>query len=356
MTEVQGGSNGNWTGIGYTEIPYLKGQRIAVEFTGASVNDCYEFTGQSGKIQSAYDPSWGGIADIDQGIKAVEDAARQLFERFDSYKSRSSEIEALIKNTPVNTDTLRAKAALAKGDIEAFINNVPGLTDAERAALLDEYNTLNNTLFAAGPGSNAYAEYLNQKQAFDKKLDELKASVFDVFDIINLIVKYTDRKEAQGYTKGNYWGMFSAGLIHEVFSTVDAKGISKALVDYMIQQAKKNYNYFRDCGIFGVTGDLDHVNECFQRFIYENPVFEIVGVTTKQLSEFAGLVYDNDGYARGELTGFILTSFASAAKEIRIAARAVAGKSIGGIALTRTAVRDAVSKGCISNCRRVCVA
>lgn len=55
VTEVIGGGNGTFTGLGYTEIPYLKGQRIAVEFKNASVNDCYEYTG-GGTVQSAYDP------------------------------------------------------------------------------------------------------------------------------------------------------------------------------------------------------------------------------------------------------------------------------------------------------------
>jgi len=86
VTEVQGGSNGNWTGIGYTEIPYLKGQRIAVEFTGASVNDCYEFTGQSGKIQSAYDPSWGGVTSIDNPLDQVRSLMQQLSDLLNNYK------------------------------------------------------------------------------------------------------------------------------------------------------------------------------------------------------------------------------------------------------------------------------
>ncbi|RYC68214.1 TNT domain-containing protein [Spirosoma sordidisoli] len=338
---VSGGSSG-WTGTGYTEIPYLKNTRLAVELKGAIVNDCYELVG--GTIVSAYDPNWGGLQDADNGIKQVQETVRTLLETFDSYKSRSSEIEGLIKSPQINSDTLRAKAALAKNDIVAFIDNVPGLTDNERTALKAEYDELNNTLLAASPGSNAYAEYLNRKQAFDQRLEDLKATVYDVFDIINLIVKYTERDEALRYTKNNYWGMFSAGLVHEIFSTVDAKSISKALLDFIVQRVKKDYNYFRDCGIFGVTGDLDRVNECFERFIYESPVFEIAGITIKQLSEFAGLVYDNDAYARGELTGFILTCLASSAKEVRMAASAVAERRLSGTLFSRTAVREAIDK------------
>ena len=57
VTEVLSGGNGTFTGVGYTEIPYLKNTKIAVEFKNASVNDCYEYTG-GGTVQSAYDPSW----------------------------------------------------------------------------------------------------------------------------------------------------------------------------------------------------------------------------------------------------------------------------------------------------------
>ena len=77
VTEVQGGSNGNWTGIGYTEIPYLADTKIAVEFKGASINDCYEYTG-GGTVQSAYDPSWGNVINLDRSVQPILAEIRSL--------------------------------------------------------------------------------------------------------------------------------------------------------------------------------------------------------------------------------------------------------------------------------------
>ncbi|CCH54677.1 hypothetical protein BN8_03873 [Fibrisoma limi BUZ 3] len=135
VTEVQSGGNGIWTGIGYTEIPYLKGQRIAVEFTGASVNECYEFTGQSGKIQSAYDPSWGGITDIDAAIAQIQDKATHLIGLYavytgtvgqkDTIRTVNAELcAAIASNTqlsPTEKDRLLAKCQAYQANAETFL-------------------------------------------------------------------------------------------------------------------------------------------------------------------------------------------------------------------------------------------
>ena len=73
VTEVLSEGNGIFTGIGYTQIPYLKSDKIAVEFKNASVNDCYEYTG-GGTVQSAYDPSYfSDGASVDEGIKKANE-------------------------------------------------------------------------------------------------------------------------------------------------------------------------------------------------------------------------------------------------------------------------------------------
>ncbi|MCK8494596.1 hypothetical protein M0L20_22195 [Spirosoma sp. RP8] len=64
VTEILGGGSSGWTGKGYTQIPYLGDTKIAVNFTNAVVNDCYEFTG-AGTVQSAYDPNWKSVTSLD---------------------------------------------------------------------------------------------------------------------------------------------------------------------------------------------------------------------------------------------------------------------------------------------------
>ncbi|MGM9507895.1 hypothetical protein ACS5NO_09215 [Larkinella sp. GY13] len=64
VTEVRGGGSEGWNGVGYTEIPYLQGSKIAIELTGVVVNDCYELVG--GTAVSAYDPGWTEVKPIDK--------------------------------------------------------------------------------------------------------------------------------------------------------------------------------------------------------------------------------------------------------------------------------------------------
>ncbi|RYC68216.1 hypothetical protein [Spirosoma sordidisoli] len=89
---VSGGSSG-WTGTGYTEIPYLKNTRLAVELKGALVNDCYELVG--GTIVSAYDPNWGGLTDLTGTVNLLKDAVTQLVDLYANYTGTQAERDKL---------------------------------------------------------------------------------------------------------------------------------------------------------------------------------------------------------------------------------------------------------------------
>ncbi|QHV98792.1 hypothetical protein [Spirosoma endbachense] len=69
VTEILSGGSSGWTGRGYTQIPYLGDTQIAVDFTNATVNDCYEYTG-GGTIQSAFDASWRNVVNVDTALNA----------------------------------------------------------------------------------------------------------------------------------------------------------------------------------------------------------------------------------------------------------------------------------------------
>ncbi|RCR70254.1 hypothetical protein DUE52_07775 [Larkinella punicea] len=76
VTEVRGGGSEGWNGVGYTEIPYLQGSRIAIELTGVVVNDCYELVG--GMAVSAYDPKWTEVKPIDEVVTNAVTAIKDL--------------------------------------------------------------------------------------------------------------------------------------------------------------------------------------------------------------------------------------------------------------------------------------
>jgi Pretoxin HINT domain/Fibronectin type III domain len=62
VTEVTG-SNGNFSGKGYTSVPWLAGVKVGVEFTSITVNSDHKLT--AGVIKTTYDPQWNGIFDVD---------------------------------------------------------------------------------------------------------------------------------------------------------------------------------------------------------------------------------------------------------------------------------------------------
>ena len=62
LTKVAGG-NGNFTGEGWVKIPWMGSTKIKVTFANIGVNTEKKLT--SGFLQTAYDPNWGNIANID---------------------------------------------------------------------------------------------------------------------------------------------------------------------------------------------------------------------------------------------------------------------------------------------------
>jgi hypothetical protein len=76
VTEVAGGGSEGWNGIGYTEIPYLQGSKIAIELKGVVVNECYELVG--GTAVSAYDPNWAAVKPIDKVVTNAVTAIKDL--------------------------------------------------------------------------------------------------------------------------------------------------------------------------------------------------------------------------------------------------------------------------------------
>ena len=62
LTKVAGG-NGNFTGEGWVKIPWMGSTKIKVTFTNIGVNTEKKLT--SGFLQTAYDPNWGNILNVD---------------------------------------------------------------------------------------------------------------------------------------------------------------------------------------------------------------------------------------------------------------------------------------------------
>ncbi len=65
------GGDGYFTGWGYITVPYLADTRIKIGFNNIKINNDYQLI--DGILVTAYDPSWGGLDDIQDEIDAVGD-------------------------------------------------------------------------------------------------------------------------------------------------------------------------------------------------------------------------------------------------------------------------------------------
>ncbi|MEW7279189.1 EndoU domain-containing protein [Aquimarina sp. 2201CG1-2-11] len=90
------GSDGYFTGWGYITVPYLADTRIKIGFENIKVNTDYELV--DGILVTDYDPSWGGLDDIQDEIDAVI-AIGEWIETFDDA------IVTLINNIKEGIDT-----------------------------------------------------------------------------------------------------------------------------------------------------------------------------------------------------------------------------------------------------------
>jgi hypothetical protein len=142
VTEVLSGGPDGWNGVGYTEIPYLKNTRIAIDLKGVVVNGCYELVG--GTAQSAYDPNWGGVTSVDSTINNFEELlrntivdARYLANNYDDSKQQKEKANDLINqisylrqqvNNSSLTDAEKQQAIAALSQLE---NGLAGLANGQ---------------------------------------------------------------------------------------------------------------------------------------------------------------------------------------------------------------------------------
>ena len=81
VTSITSGSKAGWKGKGYVtmRLPMnVEIGRFSVLFTDAVINDCYELA--SGKVESEYDPNWGGVLDVDASYEEIKDLLSELKE------------------------------------------------------------------------------------------------------------------------------------------------------------------------------------------------------------------------------------------------------------------------------------
>ena len=162
VTSITSGSKAGWKGKGYVtmRLPMnVEIGRFSVLFTDAVINDCYELA--SGKVESEYDPNWGGILDVDQTIcnikNIINDAQILILQITDEFELISCEPEVLTKyRNRIN-------------DVEALkdrINKACDISDQEKLDLIAKIDDLKNAcicvLNSKCPNSSARIQIITE--------------------------------------------------------------------------------------------------------------------------------------------------------------------------------------------------
>ena len=131
VTQVLGGGSGTWTGTGYTLIPYLGDNKIAVDFTDAGINDCYEYTG-GGTVQSAYNGSFFAKDGNLGGAVNIQTLVAEIITLLDNLKPADSSMI---------TDQ--------KQRLNSLITSIQGdttLTNSQKQAAIEQLNKIEQQL------------------------------------------------------------------------------------------------------------------------------------------------------------------------------------------------------------------
>ncbi|WP_133299786.1 hypothetical protein [Larkinella punicea] len=172
MTEVRGGGSEGWNGVGYTEIPYLQGSRIAIELTGVLVNECYELVG--GTAVSVYDPSWGGVKNITDVTNDISKLTAYITDLIANFQGTPEEIVQLNAYNN-NLDSLQNIITNRVDLTSEQKNQGVSLIDAMKG---ETQNIINNPTFYASAQQNIEA-----KESINQKLGKYQQEVSQILNI-----------------------------------------------------------------------------------------------------------------------------------------------------------------------------
>ncbi|GAB2560307.1 hypothetical protein [Spirosoma areae] len=377
VVEVTGGGSGSWTGTGYTLIPYLGDNRIAVDFTDAGINDCYEYTG-SGTVQSKFDASWGNVADVDKLLNQANHYFTSIAERFGAFQNKLANVNKLLTNPTANASAIRDSLVAGQAELDSLLAQATCLSETQKNQLIQDYNQLKtiagspNGRRAARAGSTDWAALGQQVATEFAKAKECTQEQTDIaLTVIKFLRENTELDKARSHATvfklaGNSRcvQMFAEGFLNELLSQIDVQTlvdeIKKSLSDNLRQilEGEHRYQGLLDCSSLklAVTGDLSNFNSCSNAL--QLVLTDLLGGTTalyNNIKSFAtkvcectgsgSLADDECAYSRGKFTAFTLSVLAPGASKFAKAAKAF-GQSIGksGLIVTKEALQEVASK------------
>jgi hypothetical protein len=205
-------------------VAEIVAKKIAVDFTNLVVNDCYEMAG--GSVVTQYDPSWGGVLDLDplsttdiditenQGGKLISnnDKISEILEIFECSANQRNELTKLL----AEQDAIAARAqtndeytAAQKSDILAGVNEVKTMINGLLSCCVPSSG-------AKISSSNCTPPHLTQEKI--KEANEILSTLpKKEFKPLIILVNGHYHPLIPGPSVGGigYWNYFNTGVPHQ---------------------------------------------------------------------------------------------------------------------------------------------
>lgn len=220
-TKVSG--QGSFTGEGYVAVSWLANMKLAVRFNNIGVGTDKKL--KTGVIQTTYDPSEEGIADVDETIDVIGDIIGEIADLIRiSIDKDYKEIKELIDKIKVEVRDQMPDSLFQK--YESTLNSLDS-AKLKYDNLKDIYNNSSNA-------SEKEAAYTEMKQAEKKftdaqeqlrQLDEEKEKI--VADVVDILIQSAKKLRTEQFTDDK---------INQLKSAKDQK---RQIMDDLIAQTKQ---------------------------------------------------------------------------------------------------------------------
>ncbi len=187
VTEIISGSPAGWKGKGYVKLKAIAGivlKKVSVNFENAVVNECYELA--SGSVVTDYDPSWGGVLDIDgtfdnfnKVIASVKDGLDDLKDLYQTIFDRLEVLDCSQEAISKLNESINGIQSISLNFAEEF----PGVPQNQVAGFQTNLNNIYTNLICkvqqSCPSPNARVQSSdcgNPESAFEDAICEISKS------------------------------------------------------------------------------------------------------------------------------------------------------------------------------------
>ncbi|MEP3383923.1 MAG: fibronectin type III domain-containing protein, partial [Flavobacteriaceae bacterium] len=203
------GKNGRFTGQGFIVVPYLAYTKIVVEFNGIQINTDYQLI--DGEVVTTYDPDWGGVVDIGDGLEGFEDLVSEIEgaidELFESGQISEEERDA----EKGELAELQSSVEAAAGELDTATENLESIQESggeEEIATAEK--EVAEKEYSVSEATQALEKYGNEIRA--KNGEDTSIADDDYFDGV---IKFEDTSE----------NLSNVPLDNNRGSTIDLSGI-----------------------------------------------------------------------------------------------------------------------------------